>query len=384
MIAVTRYQAYPDRDTQDKIFQQFKICTDLRNRCLDTGDFNVRQLPELKETQPELKEVHSVVLQNLLFQVRGNIKALAKLKAKGKRVGRLRHKPVRSLIYEQTGYKIEGNKITFSKIGTMPVDISRPVPGVIKQIVLKFTRAHKWTISVISRTGDDPVVRTGDQAVGIDMNLVNFSTDTDGKVFAHPHNVKQMRVQLGRAQRKLSKKVKGSHNRKKQSFKVAKIHEMVRNRRDDFLHKWSNYYVKNYDKIAVEKLNIKNMMEQRKPRGMSRKVFRGKRRNTLDAAWGKARTFLTYKAERAGCQVVAVDPAYTTQDCFQCGTRVPKDETERTHNCPVCGYTENRDLNAAFNIRKRAFGIGWGTLESTLTEIRTSTTGNEPIASSGQ
>jgi putative transposase len=369
---------------QDKIFRQFTICTDLRNRCLDIRDFNVRQLPGLKETQPKLKEVHSVVLQNLLFQVRDNIKALAKLKSKGKKTGRLRHKPVRSLIYEQTGYKIVGNKITFSKIGTMPVDISRPVPGVIKQVILKFTRAHKWTISVISRTGDDPVVRTGDQAVGIDMNLVNFSTDTDGKVFAHPHNVRKVRVQLGRAQRKLSKKVKGSHNRKKQSFKVAKIHETVRNRRDDFLHKWSNYYVENYDKIAVEKLNIKNMMEQRRPRGMSRKVFRGKRRNTLDAAWGKAREFLTYKAERAGCQVVAVEPAYTTQDCFRCGTRVPKDETERTHRCPVCGYTENRDLNAAFNIRKRAFGIGWGTPESTLTEIRTSTTGSEPIASSGQ
>ena len=144
----------------------------------------------------------------------------------------------------------------------------------------------------------------------------------------------------------------------------SRIHETVMNRRDDFLHKWSNYYIQNYDRIAVEKLNIKDMLNGRKKPA--------KNRNTLEAAGGKARTFLTYKAERAGCQVDAINPAYTTQDCFKCNTRVPKDEKERTHKCHVCGYTINRDLNAAFNIRKKAFDIGWGTPEYTLTEIGTS------------
>jgi len=365
MIIVTRYRVYPNETVQDIIFHQFELCTDVRNHCLDTQCFNVRMLPGLKEIHPELKDVHSIVLQNMIFQIRDNLKALSKLKSKGKRVGRLRHKPVRSLVYEQTGYKINGNKLVLSKIGEMPIVISRPVPGTIKQVVLKFTRTHQWFVSVISRTLDELTEREDVRTVGIDMNLVNFSTDTDGKVFKHPHNVKKAARQLGRAQRKMSRKVKGSHNRRKQRLRVAVVHETVENRRDDFLHKWSNHYIQNYDRIAVEKLNIKDMLEERRSRGMNR--------NTLDAAWGKARTFLTYKAERAGCQFVAVDPAYTTQDCFQCGTRVPKEMSERTHNCPVCGYTENRDLNAAFNIRKRAFDIGWGTPESTLVEIGTST-----------
>ena len=75
--------------------------------------------------------------------------------------------------------------------------------------------------------------------------------------------------------------------------------------------------------------------------------------------------------------LVALDSAYTTQDCFRCGTRVKKELWERTHICPSCGYTVNRDLNAAFNIRERAFSVGWGTPESTLMETRSSVQVNE-------
>jgi len=373
MLHVTRYRVYPTKEIQDKIFHQFDVCTELRNHCLDTRCFNVRIIPELKKEHPELNGVHSQVLQNLIFQIRDNIKALATVKAKGKRVGRLRHKPVRSMDFEQSGYKIRGNILNLSKIGDIRIVISRPVPGRISHVILKFTKTHKWFVSVLSETSNDPEVWNGERTVGIDMNLVNFSFDTDGKVFAHPHNVRKAARQLGRAQRKMSRKVKGSHNRKKQRLKVARINETVENRRDDFLHKWCYYYVRKYDNIAVEKLSIKSMLEERKTQRMPGKIKRGMNRNTLDAAWGKARTFLTYKAERAGCQFEAVNPAYTSQDCFQCDTRVPKGLEDRMHVCPNCGYTVNRDLNAALNIRKRAFGVGLVTPESTLTENGTST-----------
>ncbi|MCE5337120.1 MAG: transposase, partial [Methanomicrobiaceae archaeon] len=82
--------------------------------------------------------------------------------------------------------------------------------------------------------------------------------------------------------------------------------------------------------------------------------------------------FIRYKAANAGTYVHLIDPAYTTQDCFLCGYREKKDLWQRTHCCPVCGYTVPRDLNAAQNILKRA-AVGWGTPESTLVEIRTAT-----------
>lgn len=381
MIHVTRYRINPKREQVDTIFRQFNLCTDLRNRCLDTGNFDVRQLPKLKTEQPELKEIHSVVLQNLLFQIRDNIKALSTLKKKGKRVGKLRHKPVRSLVYEQTGYKLTSSKLTLSKIGTIPIVISRPVPGTIKQIVMKFTRTHKWFVSIISRTQDEPGKKAIPNIVGIDLNLVVFSHDTDDNTVPHPHNVRIAAKQLGRAQRMMSRKVKGSRNRRKQRLKVARIHETVVNRRDDFLHKWSTKYVfqSNYSGIAVEKLNIKKMLADKT-------TSRAQRRNTLDAAWYKARMFLKYKAERAGISFYEVEPAYTSQQCSKCGNGQKLGLDIRHYICPVCNHSLNRDLNAAFNIRKRAFGVGWVAPEYTPVE----TVSNEipfnatPISTSAQ
>lgn len=365
MLHVTRYHVYPSRSIQDEIFRQFEICTDLRNHLLDTGNFDTRQLPPLKKEYPELATIHSIVLQNLVFQIRDNIKALHTLKSKGRKIGKLRHKRVHSLVYEQTGYKLKDGKIWFSKIGWMPIRLSRPIIGTIKQIVLKHTKTNRWTVSVISRDDTEASPTNGDRSVGIDMGLIHFSTDTDGKIVDHPHNVNKAARRLRRAQRRLSRCVKGSANRKKQRLRVARIHETTTNRRDDFLHKWCNEYIEQYDRIAVEKLNIATMLTGSKTRV--------KNRNTLDAAWGKARTFLTYKAARAGRQVVAVDSYYTTQDCSQCGTRVPKPLSERTHRCPSCGLAIDRDLNAARNILQKAFAVGWGTLESTLVEIGTAT-----------
>jgi putative transposase len=380
MINVTRYQVYPTREQADTIFRQFNLCTDLRNKCLDTGNFDVRQLPTFKKEQPELKEVHSVVLQNMLFQIKDNIKALSKLKKNSHRVGRLRHKPVRTLVYEQTGFKFVGNRLNLSKIGNIRIVVSRSIPGVIKQVVLKFTKTHRWFVSVISRTTDEPIKCEQTRTVGIDMNLIVFSHDSDNNTEQHPHNVRKALVQLGRAQRKMSRKVKGSHNRRKQRLVVARIHETVQNRRDDFLHKWSTKYVfqSNYSGIAVEKLNIKGMIESNMEKMQNKKMRRAKNRNTFDAAWFKARTFLQYKAERAGIDFKVVDPAYTSQTCSGCGHRQKMDESVRTYVCPVCGMTMNRDLNAAINIERRAFGVGRVTPEFKLVEISTSIPSSSP------
>ncbi|HOI59226.1 MAG TPA: transposase, partial [Methanoculleus sp.] len=208
-------------------------------------------------------------------------RALRKLKEKGRKVGKLRKKWVHSMIYEQTGFKLTGNRLRLSKIGEMRIELSRPVPGRIKQIVIKHTPAHKWFVAIISETPDTPELTTGTRAVGIDLNLENFSTDTDGKVFPHPHNVRMAAKRLRRAQRRLSQTVEGSRNRRKQRVRVARIHEQVENRRTDFLHKWSRYYVDNYDCIALEHLTIKPMVESLEAK------LRGRSKSILDAVMGR-------------------------------------------------------------------------------------------------
>ena len=363
---VTRYRIYPSQKVEGRLFTGFARCTFVRNWCLENRVYVDSCLPDLKAEYPELKEVQSHVLQKVIHRIVASLRALRAMKAKGRKVGKLRKKWVHSMEYDSTGFRLTGNRLRLSKIGELRIELSRPVPGRIKQIVIKHTPAHKWFVAIISETPDTPVPTTGTRTVGIDLNLENFSTDTDGMVFPHSHNVRKAAKRLRCAQRKLSRAVDGSRNRRKQRVRVARIHEPVENRRNDFLHKWSRYYVDRYDLIALEHLTIRPMVESLDAK------LRGRSQSILDAAWYKAREFIRYKAANAGKYVHLIEPAYTTQDCFLCGHREKKDLWQRTHACPICGYTVPRDLNAAQNILKRA-AVGWGTPESTLVEIRTTT-----------
>jgi putative transposase len=119
----------------------------------------------------------------------------------------------------------------------------------------------------------------------------------------------------------------------------ALIHERIKNKREDFCHKTSKKLVDKYDFIAHEKLNIKNMLEDKK---YSKSI--------ADAAWSTLIQYTTAKAENAGRVVVAVDPRGTSQRCSQCGAVVPKTIEVRIHNCPHCGFKTSRDLNSALEI----------------------------------
>jgi putative transposase len=110
--------------------------------------------------------------------------------------------------------------------------------------------------------------------------------------------------------------------------------------------------------ISLENLNIKDMVQER---------F-GKQIN--DAGWGMLANMICYKAESAGCKVVFVDPAGTTQECSRCGTAVPKVLWEREHRCPKCGLVLDRDLNASINILNRTAGMREVRLWSLLKQSR--------------
>ncbi|MBU3967755.1 MAG: transposase [Euryarchaeota archaeon] len=382
MIQVTRFKLYPSKEVEGKLFSNLHICSFVYNWCLEHNIWNDSVLPQLKEVYPDIKEVHSIVLQNVVHQIRDNIKALSELKKKGKKVGRLRHKSRHSMIFEQTGFKIDRDMLKLSKIGTIPIVISRPIDGTIKQIIIKHNKTNKWAAIIVSEdkikewyTFRRSYQKPGNslKVVGIDLNVSNFSTDSNGLVIDHPKNVKKAEKKLKRQQKKLSRRKKGSFNRKKQKWIVAKVHEKVENRRNDFLHKTSRYYVDTYDLIALEELSIDRMV-QKGNSGLSKAI--------LDASWGKFENYVLYKAENAGKYAVQVIAKGTTQDCSVCGKIVPKDLSQRIHSCPYCGSVMPRDYNAAQNIKLRGIEmVGWGTPEpgtldieklNTLAEIRTS------------
>jgi putative transposase len=137
----------------------------------------------------------------------------------------------------------------------------------------------------------------------------------------------------------VSRRKRGSNRRRKSVQKLARLHEKVANQRRDIAHKTARALVNEYDLIAHEDLQVKNMV---KNRHLSKSI--------KDAGWNLFFNVLSSKAEEAGRQVVKVPPAYTSQICSGCGELVKKTLAVRTHRCPACGLVLDRDVNAARNV----------------------------------
>ena len=304
-------------------------------------------MPGLKREHPELKQVHSKVLQMVLHQLYSNLRALAELKKNGRKVGRLRFKGhgwFKSFTYNQSGFKlVEGSgkrkELWLSKIGAIPIVLHRELDGEVKQVHIKRERSGKWFACFSIEVDEAQKVKKISKPVGIDLGIEHYIADTDGNFVEHPHNIAKSEWRLKREQHRLSRKQKDSKNRAKQCIRLARAHERIRNQRFDFLHKLSCYYTNNYDFIAVEDLDVKELIEM---------AHNGK--NHTDAAWATFLHMLTYKVERAGRWVVRVEPRGTTDRCSRCGEMVEKPLWVRVHRCPRCGLELDRDLNAARNI----------------------------------
>ncbi|MCG2782949.1 MAG: transposase [Candidatus Altiarchaeales archaeon] len=308
------------------------------------------ELPELARENPYYANIHSKTRQYVLFQLYSNLKALSKLKKNGRKVGRVRFKKqgrFKTFVYNQSGFKLIDNgnryqKLWLSKIGEIPIRAHRKVEGKIKQVFVKRTPSGKWFAILSVETKPKKLGTTG-KAIGLDLNIDNYLTDSNGERIEHPHILLKLEEKLKREQRKLSRKNKDSRNRVKQMLKLTRIHERITDKRRDFLHKLSHYYVNSHDIIGVEDLTVRKMMES---------SYNAK--NTADSSWSTFIQMLSYKAEGAGRVLVKVYPKNTTQNCSRCGNRVYKQVWVRTHRCPACGLVMDRDHNAAINILNKA------------------------------
>jgi len=311
-----KFRIYPSKTAQAKLQEQLELCRWLYNRLLfelNKAKEEGRKLKQtdtqalivkLKEEKPELKKVYSKVLQMVNHQLWSNIKALAKLKQNGKKVGKLRFKGKRwfkTMNFNQSGFKIdfENNKLILSKVGEIPIKLHRPIEGRIKGVIVKRERSGKWYAIVQVEVEVKPLPPTG-KMVGIDVGIKYFLTDSDGKQIENPKFYERTLNRIRILQRNLSRKQKGSKNREKARIKLAKAYEKLINQRNDFLHKLSRFYVNNYDVIVVEDLQIRNMVRS----NLAMKI--------LDASWNKFIQLLSYKAERAGRRVVKVNPKGTS------------------------------------------------------------------------
>ena len=349
-----RFRLYPSKAQEMEMLGVLDSCRKLYNHFL--GEWKETEkvppkydlqskIPALVKEHPALENVHSKTRQYVLWQLYANLRGLRGSKEKGRKVGRLRFKKYgryKTFVYNQTGFAVIDNKLRLAKIGEILIKVHREIKGEIKQVYIKREQSGRW-FAVFSVEEEPEKLGTTGKKIGIDLNIENYLTDSNGGRVEHPHELLKLEERLKMGQKKLSRKKKGSKNRLRQIFRLARVHERITDRRRDFLHKLSCYYIENYDLVAVEDLAVKDMMES---------SYNAK--NTVDSSWSTFIQMLSYKAEGAGRALVKVNPKNTTQNCSRCGNRVYKQMWVRTHKCPACGLVIDRDHNAAINILNKA------------------------------
>ena len=235
--------------------------------------------------------------------------------------------------------------------GKLRVFLHRPFPENFKftetQIV-KVTE-NKWKI-LFGIKIEIPKIEESLKYVAIDSGITNLATYDDGETIQNPRFLEKSEKKIRKSNRSLSRKKKGSNNRKKSTQILAKDHRKISNQRKDFRHKEVNKIIqkaKIQEKgVATEKLLIANML---KNKNLSKQI--------RDASWGNFQITLEYKASIAGISFMKINPKNTSQFCSQCGNLVPKKLKVKIHNCHNCGLSMDRDQNAAINIAKRAASV---------------------------
>ncbi len=339
-----KFRLYPSKPQARIMEETLETCRRLYNTILadrienGTGFFDQKKtLVELKHNDKHLKSIHSQVLQDVVLRLDKAYQAFfsgLSRYPKFRRSGRCN-----SFTYPQSGFKLEGDRIRLSTIGKVRVTLHRQVTGAIKRVTV-IRDIDQWFVALLVEEAHS-VVQSGDGKVGVDMGISNIVALSDGTLIGNPRFLSSSVGRIKSLQRRLSRKKKGSSNREKAKLSLSKSWRKVRRRRDDFAHKLSHQLTQENKVIVFEDLRIANMV---KNNSLASAI--------MDSAWGKLRQFTAYKAERRGGRVILVNPSGTSQKCSACGEPVPKELSERVHDCPKCGLVMDRDVNAARNILK--------------------------------
>jgi putative transposase len=237
------------------------------------------------------------------------------------------------------GCKLKGEKVYFQYVGDVKIKLHRPIEGKIKTVSFK-READGWYVIFVCELADPKPEPSTLSPVGIDLGLKSFLVTSDGESVEPPHFYRDAQAKLRRGQRRQFRRKNGSNRRRKAFLQVAKLHQHITNQRHDFHHKLTRDLVDSHGLIACEDLNVKALTRTRLAKSVN------------DVGWGQFLEILQYKAEEAGVAVVKVNPRNTTQTCSQCG-HIPDEKLtlkDRVYVCEKCGFTLDRDHNAALNI----------------------------------
>ena len=359
-----RFRLKPDVEQGRQFARIAGVCRLVWNLCLEQRKVvysslritlnSYSQLPDVTILRGEydwIREIPSQVLQQKVrdldiayknfFEGRA---AFPEQKKKGKSVDSFRF---------PQGFKIDNRRIFLPKIGWVGFFKSQGITGKPKHMTVSRNGKH-WFVSVCCEVDIADAVPKS-KAVGIDMGIAKLCVLSDGTIVENPKIIARYSRRMATLQRRLSRKVKHSHNFLKQKAKITALHTKIANTRRDFIHKTTTTIAKNHGLVVLEDLRVKNMSKSAKgtvenPGKMVKQKF-GLNRSILDAAWGKFRRQLEYKVGWANGMVLFVDPKNTSRRCPECGHTAKENRlTQADFICVACGYAADADITAAGNI----------------------------------
>ena len=300
-------------------------------------------LTEAKKRIPELKAVHSQVLQDALKRLDQSFKLMQERGFGFPRFKKLGQ--YRSFVFPQfKSNPVNGFEIKLPKVGAMPINLHRPIPEgfEVKQVRIVFKSSGWYAQLILQADISVPDVMPHGEPIGIDLGLEKFLAVSTGERVERPRFFADLQSKLRWLQRKLRNKKKGSANYQKIQVRIRKLHEHISNIRREFHFLTAHQLCDNAGMIFAEDLNLKATS-----RGMLAK-------HCLDAAWGSFLEILKWVCWKRGVYFAKVDPNGTSQSCPQCGGHTGKKElSERVHHCDECGYTTDRDVAAAQVVMQR-------------------------------
>jgi putative transposase len=354
-----KYRIYPTKEQEVLLAKTFGCCRFVWNKLVE--HFNSRSKEKLSEKTlkdiPEysfLNEVSASVLQQKQRDFLETKKQFFNKNRKTK-IGcpKFKKKPNKQsfrLLNTRYTFKQEESKIKFEKIGWVRIIVDKKIKdtSVLKNATVSVTPSGRYYVSILVDEKPNPIPSSG-KVVGIDLGLKDLFILSNGQVINNPKWFRENQSKLKKAQRHLSRKVKGSNRYNKQRIKVAKIHEYITNCRKYFLHNISTALVNTFDLIVLEDLNVSGMIRNKR---LSKSIS--------DASWSTFVFMLEYKCNWYGKMLLKIDRFYpSSKTCSSCGHKEDQMSLNiREWTCPSCGSKHDRDLNASINILKE----GWRNL----------------------
>jgi putative transposase len=358
MLSAYRYRIYPKQEQEMRLKRSLFLLCNLynklraekiegykKNRKVLTQTDLRRLALEERRNDPELKSIHSQVVQSVADRVHTAFKNFFEKRARFPR--NKQPKKYRSLIYPQSGFKVNPERgLYLSKIGYVRIFVHRPILGRIKRLAIKYEAGRWYAIFIADREGPkkqeiDSSSIPESRIRGIDLGLEKFAMLDDAESIGYPEFLRASEGKIKHLQMRLSNKKKGSNRWRQLCFRLARRHLHIKRQREDFQNRLISKLYRENDVLVLEKLNVKNMLQNH---SLAKSIS--------DASFGRFIRKAIFKADMLGKHFIAVDTWGTSQFCYNCLSWVPKGLSEREHKCDKCSAVLDRDLNSAKLIKR--------------------------------